>query len=150
MGRSPPHLQTIDDNQNTGFLLPLIVIFALRLHHATARGSGGGGGKPPSAKHRRRPQNIDEDLSTFATVDRLVFASRLHCETADCAPSAKHGRRSERTSCLSHLFLQLRSSGGVGGAAAPPQSKIRTRSLLQPFDRSVLQCVCYSSKRREF
>ena len=55
-------------SEHTGFLLPLI-FFASCLQHAIAVGLGG---------QRPHLQNIDEDLSSIATVGRLAFASCLH------------------------------------------------------------------------
>ena len=99
-GRSPPICKPSTTMMRTHWLLATVdFFFASCLHRAIA---GWSGRSPPHL------QNIDEDLSSFAAVDKLIFASRLHCETAGgWVPFAKHGRRSERTSFLQPIVFAI-------------------------------------------
>ena len=103
-----------------------------------------GGAAPLSAK------KIDEDLSSFATVDRLVFASR-------CITTRGFGRhlqnmvedQNAQASC-SHLFLQLRNSwGGLGGAALPLFAKRGRKSERAASCSTLTDLFCNVSALRD-
>ena len=64
-------------------------------------------------------QHIDEDVSSFATVDRLVFALRLHYKTAEgLGAFCITCRRSERTSFLQLFVFAITKQ--LGGAQPAP------------------------------
>ena len=69
----------------------------------------GGGADPPHS------QNIDEDLSSFATVDRLVF-ELLHRRGGRLGAICKiwSSIRTHKLLAATCFFLPLRGSGGFG------------------------------------